>query len=49
MLKKITLTKDDNSITLIFNHSYNLNKSFKNTNNDEYIDENKYLALQNSN
>lgn len=49
MLKKITLTKDDNSITLIFNHSYNLNKSFKNTNNDEYIDENKYLALQYSN
>jgi len=49
MMKKVVITKDDKSITLIFNHSYNLNKSYKITNNDEYINDNKYLALQYSN
>jgi len=45
MMKKTTITQDNKSITLVFNHSYNLDNTFTKTASN-YFDDNKFLSLQ---
>jgi len=45
MMKKTTITQDNKSITLVFNHSYNLDYTFTKTVSN-YFDDNKFLSLQ---
>jgi hypothetical protein len=45
MMKKTTITQDNKSITLVFNHSYNLDNTFTKTGSN-YFDDNKFLSLQ---
>ena len=44
-MKKTTITQDNKSITLVFNHSYNLDNTFTKTVSN-YFDDNKFLSLQ---
>jgi hypothetical protein len=46
MMKKITITHDNKTITLVFNHSYNLDYNYPSKNYTNYVDENKFVSLQ---
>jgi hypothetical protein len=46
MMKKTTITLDDKTITLVFNHSYNLSNTSTTKNFSDYVDDNKFISLQ---
>jgi|LakMenEpi03Aug12_release.lakeMendotaPanAssembly.Ray.scaffolds.fasta_scaffold157991_3 hypothetical protein len=46
MMKKTTITQDNKTITLVFNHSYNLVNTSTNKNFSNYVDDNKFISLQ---